>query len=114
MERRQKNAKEEARDLQLKEEAIIRLKVKHIKENLSLMLRALGEIAIANPVFTHGQLPFLEDYVMSLLSSLIVNSDAFETMVKLARCVAPPLRDLALDLGASLRIVATSKASIVQ
>lgn len=109
-----KTAKEEARDLQLQEEASVRLKVKCIQEKLSLMLRALGEIAIANPVFTHGQLPFLEDYVMPLLSSPIVNSDAFETMVKLARCVAPPVRDLALDLGAALKIVATSKASIVQ
>lgn len=109
-----KTAKEEARDLQLREEATVRLKVKHIQENLSLILKALGVIAIANPVFTHGQLPFLEDYVMPLLSSPIVNSDAFETMVKLARCVAPPIRDLALDLGVALKIVATSKASIVQ
>jgi hypothetical protein len=54
-----KTAKEEARDLQLQEEASVRLKVKCIQEKLSLMLRALGEIAIANPVFTHGQLPFL-------------------------------------------------------
>lgn len=109
-----KTAKEEARDLQLKEESSVRLKVKYIQDKLSLMLKALGEIAIANPVFAHGQLPFLEDYVMPLLSSPIVNSDAFETMVKLARCVAPPVRDLALDLGVALRIVATSKASIVQ
>ncbi|KAH9290144.1 hypothetical protein KI387_034261, partial [Taxus chinensis] len=54
-----KSAKEEARELQLKEELTVRLKVKHIQESLSLMLRALGEIAIANPVFTHMKLPFL-------------------------------------------------------
>lgn len=56
-----KTAKEEARDLQLKEEAIIRKKVQSIQSNLCLMLRALGEIAIASPVFTHSQLPSLVD-----------------------------------------------------
>lgn len=30
-----------------------------IKKNLSLMLTSLGEMAIANPVFTHSQLPTL-------------------------------------------------------
>ncbi|GLJ35635.1 hypothetical protein SUGI_0716270 [Cryptomeria japonica] len=109
-----KSAKEEARELQLKEEAAVRLMVKHIQEILSLMLRALGEIAIANPVFTHMKLPFLEDYVMPLLSSPIVNSDAFVTMEKFARCVAPPVRHLALDIAAALRTLATSKSSVVE
>jgi hypothetical protein len=62
------------------------------------MLRALGEIAIVNLVFTYGKFPVLEGYVMSLLSSHIVNSDVFQTMVKLFICVSP----LALDLGAVL------------
>lgn len=52
-----KTAKEEARELQLIEEARIREKVTLIQRNLSLMLKALGEIAIANPIFTHSQLP---------------------------------------------------------
>lgn len=54
-----KSAKEEARELLLREEASIREKVLEIKNNLSLILRALGEIAIANPIFAHSQLPSL-------------------------------------------------------
>lgn len=54
-----KTAKEEARELLLREEASIRQKVGVIKKNLSLMLRALGEMAIANPVFAHSELPSL-------------------------------------------------------
>lgn len=52
-----KTAKEEARELQLKEEGHIRKKVSSIQQNISLMLNALGEMAIANPIFTHSQLP---------------------------------------------------------
>lgn len=52
-----KSAKEEARELLLKEEASIRERVKGIQEILTLMLRALGEMAIANPVFAHSKLP---------------------------------------------------------
>lgn len=52
-----KTSKEEARELQLKEEGVIREKVVSIQRNISLMLKALGEMAIANPVFTHSQLP---------------------------------------------------------
>lgn len=52
-----KTAKEEARELQLNEEGRIREKVMSIQHNLSLMLKALGEMAIANPIFTHSQLP---------------------------------------------------------
>lgn len=54
-----KTAKEEARELLLKEEAAVRDKVRGIQDNLSLMLRALGEMAISNPVFAHSQLPSL-------------------------------------------------------
>ena len=54
-----KTAKEEAREILLKEEASTRQKVMVMQKNLCLMLRALGEMAIANPVFTHSQLPSL-------------------------------------------------------
>lgn len=54
-----KTAKEEARELLLREESSIREKVRCIQKNLSVMLRALGEMAIANPVFAHLQLPSL-------------------------------------------------------
>jgi hypothetical protein len=62
-----KTAKEEARELLLKEEASVRMKVGQVQKNLSLMLDALGELAIANPIFTHGQLP-------SLVSNLFLPS----------------------------------------
>ena len=54
-----KTAKEEARELLLKEEAFVRMKVGQVQKILSLMLDALGKLAIANPIFTHGQLPSL-------------------------------------------------------
>lgn len=54
-----KTAKEEARELLLNEETAIRHRVKLIQKNLSVMLRTLGQMAIANPIFTHGQLPTL-------------------------------------------------------
>lgn len=54
-----KTPKEEARELMLKEEASIREKVHMIQKNLSLVLHALGEMCLANPVFCHSQLPSL-------------------------------------------------------
>lgn len=61
-----KSAKEEAREVQLREEAYIRGKVTVAKKNLSSMLKALGEMAIANPVFTHSQLPSLVSVLYAL------------------------------------------------
>lgn len=57
--------------MQLKEEASLREKVGHVQENLALMLNALGELAIANPVFTHGQLPHLVSNPTLALSSFL-------------------------------------------
>lgn len=57
-----KTAKEEARELLLKEESIIHERVSLLQKNLSIMLKALGEMAIANPVFTHGQLPSMVSF----------------------------------------------------
>ncbi|KAJ8498675.1 hypothetical protein OPV22_009227 [Ensete ventricosum] len=102
-----KTAKEEARELMLKEESAIRQRVKCIQRNLSVMLTALGEMAIANPVFTHGQLPSLVNYVEPLLHSSIVGNAAFGTMLNLARCLAPPLCSWAHEIAAALRIVST-------
>jgi hypothetical protein len=65
-----KTAKEEARELLLKEEASVRAKVGQVQKNLALMLDALGELSIANPIFTHGQLP-------SLVSILILSFPSF-------------------------------------
>ncbi|XP_050384454.1 protein ILITYHIA [Argentina anserina] len=104
-----KTAKEEARELQLKEEASIREKVREIQKNLSLMLKALGEMAIANPVFAHSRLPSLVNYVEPLLRSPIVSDIAYEAMVKLSRCTAPPLCNWALDIATALRLVVTEE-----
>ncbi|KAF0910338.1 hypothetical protein E2562_001518, partial [Oryza meyeriana var. granulata] len=108
-----KTAKEEARDLLLKEEASVRLKIKHVQKNLSLMLDALGELAIANPIFTHGQLPSLVNYVEPLLSSPIVSDAAFRAMLNLARCTAPPLCNWAPEIAAAIRVIAVDDFEMV-
>ncbi|KAJ7561862.1 hypothetical protein O6H91_03G044500 [Diphasiastrum complanatum] len=108
-----KSAKEEARDLLLKEESIVRIKVKAIKERLSLALSALSAVVEENPDLAHERLSFLVELVRPLLSSLIVGHDAFEAMVKLARCVSPPLRHVGSDLAAGLKLAATSVGQIV-
>ncbi|XP_057962817.1 protein ILITYHIA [Malania oleifera] len=104
-----KSAKEEARELLLREEASIRSKVRGIKRNLSLMLGALGEMAIANPIFAHSQLPSLVKFVEPLLQSPVVSDVAYETLVKLSRCTAPPLCNWALDIATALRLIATEE-----
>ncbi|XP_031484285.1 protein ILITYHIA isoform X1 [Nymphaea colorata] len=110
---RVKSAKEEARELLLKEESIVRDRVRHIQSNLTIMLRALGEMAIANPIFAHGQLQLMAGFVNPLMRSPIVNDVAFETMVKLARCIAPPIVHLAPEIAAALRLVATDPTSFM-
>ncbi|KDP23748.1 hypothetical protein JCGZ_23581 [Jatropha curcas] len=108
-----KTAKEEARELLLKEEASIREKVRGIQHNLSLVLRTLGEIAIANPIFAHSQLPSLVKFVDPLLRSPIVSDVAYETLVKLAGCTAPPLCNWALDIATALRLIVTEDVSVL-
>ncbi|XP_038891106.1 protein ILITYHIA [Benincasa hispida] len=102
-----KTAKEEARELLLREEAFIREKVRKIQKSLSLMLRALGELAISNTIFAHSQLSSLVKFVDPLLRSPIVNDVAYEALVKLSRCLAPPLCNSALDIATALRMIAT-------
>ncbi|KAB2629923.1 translational activator GCN1 [Pyrus ussuriensis x Pyrus communis] len=108
-----KTAKEEAREVQLREEASIREKVRDIQKNLSSILTALGEMAIANPIFAHSQLPSLVNYVDPLLRSPIVSDVAYETVVKLSRCTAPPLCNWALDIATALRLVVTEEVRLV-
>ncbi|KAJ8770180.1 hypothetical protein K2173_011515 [Erythroxylum novogranatense] len=108
-----KTAKEEARELLLKEEASIRDKVQAIQKNLSLVLRALGEMAVSNPIFAHSQLPTLVKFVGPLLRSPIVNDVAYETLVKLSRCTAPPLCNWAFDIATALCIIETEEGSIL-
>ncbi|KAK8951558.1 hypothetical protein KSP39_PZI003863 [Platanthera zijinensis] len=102
-----KTAKEEARELLLMEEECIRAKIRCIQNNLSMMLKALGELAVANPVFAHAQLPSLVKYVEPLLQSRVVNDAAFDTMLKLARCLAPPLNNWASEITAALNIISS-------
>ncbi|XP_047319799.1 protein ILITYHIA [Impatiens glandulifera] len=108
-----KSSKEEARELQLQEEACLREKVWIIQKNLTLVLKALGEMAIANPIFAHSQLPSLVKFVNSLLRSPIVSETAYETLVKLSRCTAPPLCSWAVDIATALRLVETEEVDVL-
>lgn len=105
-----KTAKEEARELQLREEACVRNRVMSIQNTLSLMLKALGEMAISNPVFAHSQLLALVKFVNPLLRSPIVGDAAYKTMIMLAKCSVAPLNNWALDLATALRLIATEES----
>uniref|UniRef100_A0A803L554 TOG domain-containing protein n=1 Tax=Chenopodium quinoa TaxID=63459 RepID=A0A803L554_CHEQI len=108
-----KTGKEEARELILKEEASIRKKVKAIQRNLSLALRVLGAMAIANPIFAHSQLASMVKFVNPLIRSPIVGDVAYETLVKLSQCIAPPLKNWALDIGTALRLIEVEESHII-
>lgn len=108
-----KTAKEEARELLLKEEASIRDRVREIQKNLSLMLRTLGNMAIANSIFAHSRLPSMVKFVEPLLRSPIVSDEAFEALVMLSRCTASPLCDWALDISTALRLVVTDEVHLL-
>lgn len=58
------------------EEASIREMVGCIQNNFSMMLKALGELAFANPVFAHAQLPSLVS-IFKLLASGFISSKYF-------------------------------------
>ncbi|CAA0814499.1 ILITYHIA, partial [Striga hermonthica] len=108
-----KTAKEEARELQLKEESCIREKIMSIQQNLSLMLKAFGEMAIANPIFTHSQLPSSVKFVNPLLRSPIVGDAAFETLVKLSKCTVDPLCNWSIEIATALRLIVTEESSVL-
>ncbi|KVI07286.1 Armadillo-like helical [Cynara cardunculus var. scolymus] len=48
-------------------------------------------------------------FVNPLLQSRIVNEVAFETVVKLSRCTAPPLSNWGLDIATALRLITTTE-----
>nr|GMC76266.1 eIF-2-alpha kinase activator GCN1 isoform X17 [Ipomoea batatas] len=108
-----KTAKEEARDMQLREEACIRESVMIVQNHLSSMLKALGEMAIANRVFTHSQLPYLFKLIDPLLCSPIVGDVAYDALVKLSNCVASPLSNWALEIATALRLIRTEDANVL-
>ncbi|GAV69761.1 LOW QUALITY PROTEIN: DUF3554 domain-containing protein/CLASP_N domain-containing protein/HEAT_2 domain-containing protein [Cephalotus follicularis] len=107
-----KTAKEEARELMLREEASVRKRVQELQKNLSLVLTALGEMAIANPVFAHSQLRSLVKFVDPLLRSPIVSEVAFETLVKLSRCTTVPLCNWALDIATAIRLIVSEEVRV--
>ncbi|CAN4115226.1 unnamed protein product [Withania somnifera] len=108
-----KSAKEEVREVQLREEAYIREKVMVVKKNLSSVLKALGEMAIANPVFTHSQLPSLVKFINPLLRSPIVGDVAYGTLVKLSKCTATPLCYWALEIATALRLIMSEDVNVL-
>lgn len=46
-------------------------------------------------------------FVNPLLRSLVVGDVAYETLVKLTRCIASPLCNWAIDIAAALRLIVT-------
>lgn len=66
-----KSEKELAREIKLQEEAAVRKSVEAIKRRLSLVLKALGLVAIANPAKTHEQLPALVSSYDFIFSSIL-------------------------------------------
>ncbi|KAG0496604.1 hypothetical protein HPP92_001295 [Vanilla planifolia] len=108
-----KNAKEEAREQLLMEEAAVREKVSRIQSNLSVVLKALSELAFANPVFAHTQLPLLVKFVEPFLRSRIVNAAAFEAIQKLSSCLAPPLSIWATEIAVALNVISDNDMSTV-
>ena len=70
-----KSAKEEARELQLKEEACIRQRVYNIKQKLSLGLKAIGEVVSGNPVMSHEELPYLVSIQFIMNPCLILGGE---------------------------------------
>eukprot|EP00897_Mesotaenium_endlicherianum_P004938 jgi/Mesen1/4472/ME000228S03455 len=105
-----KTGKELAREEQLREEAGVRAEV--IRERQALVLQALGAAAHANPFFAHDELPALVEFVLPLLKSPLVASEAYATMLQLAACVAPSLQPLSADLASALCMVVTSAAAV--
>jgi hypothetical protein len=52
-------------------------------------------------------------FVEPLLRSPIVSDEAFETLVMLSRCTAPPLCDWALDISTAIRLVVTDEVHLL-
>lgn len=52
-------------------------------------------------------------FVNPLIRSQIVGDAAYETLVKLSQCIAPPLSNWALDIATALRLVEVSESHVV-
>ena len=97
-----KTAKEEARDAELGVERQQRRAMEALRDRLAVVLHALGAAAAANPPFAHDQLPSLVAFVLPLLSSPLVASQAYGATEKLCLCVAPSLLPLGTQLASAI------------
>lgn len=52
-------------------------------------------------------------FVEPLLQSPVVNDEAFQTMIKLSRCTAPPLSNWAFDISTALRLIVTDEVRLL-
>eukprot|EP00898_Chlorokybus_atmophyticus_P007528 jgi/Chlat1/7777/Chrsp66S07244 len=107
-----KNAKQEAREAQLKEEAAVRVHVRSIGRRLAIALDAVGAVATANIEFTHKELGALAELTLPLVASPLVSDNAAATMEQLASCTDPSTRPMAPLFAAALRHVALSKVDV--
>lgn len=60
-------------------------------------------------IFVRWQVNFVDP----LLRSPLVSDAAFETLMKLTRCIAPPLCNWAPEIAAALRIISTNEVHLV-
>lgn len=69
--------------------------------------------AISHQLSEHFLCIFQVQFVDPLLRSPIVGDAAYETLVKLSRCTAPPLCSWALDVATALRLIALEDGHVV-
>ena len=102
-----KDAAAEARMKQLKSEAEIRAQVVQVRERLACGLLSLSSLAIGNPDLVASHLNEFSCLVSPLLiSPLVGEGAALECMTSIAMCLPKPLKARAVDVAASLRLVA--------
>lgn len=70
---------------------------------LQLMLALVLVVLLSTGFLFLYQVKFVDP----LLRSPIVNDVAYETLIKLSRCLAPPLCNSALDIATALRMIVT-------
>ena len=91
------------------EETATRARVRALRDELSLALRALAAVAMGDAALTQDNLGQLAAPVQPLLGSpLVGDGAAFGAMRAIARCLNPELRPLATYTASALRIVSMS------
>lgn len=107
-----KTGKEEAREAELRVERQQRGAMEALRERLAVVLHALGAAATANTPFAHDQLPSLVAFVLPLLSSPLVASEAYAATEKLCLCVAPSLAPLGTQLASAICQVVSAPEAV--